>query len=67
MHSNFCCGNYGIGGNYWTHHDSHKSNRVATILTVFEAPKAGMFLYFKCIIIDKHIVNYYVHIHAKNM
>jgi len=47
----FMCGNYGIGGHYWTHPDYYskervkemgtKGNRVATILTVLEAPKAG--------------------------
>ena len=45
------CGNYGIGGHYWTHPDYYsrdrigeagaRGNRVATILTVLEAPKAG--------------------------
>ncbi len=46
------CGNYGIGGHYWMHPDYHNDypehylpgssgNRVATILTVLESPKAG--------------------------
>jgi hypothetical protein len=47
------CGNYGIGGHYWTHPDYHNpspahwmnpnsvGNRVATILTLLDAPSAG--------------------------
>ena len=53
------CGNYGIGGHYWTHPDYHHpspehwmnpksvGNRVATILTILDAPKAGSKLAFK--------------------
>jgi len=44
----FMCGNYGIGGHYYTHPDYRQKdkipengNRVATILTVLDAPKAG--------------------------
>ena len=51
------CGNYGIGGHYWTHPDyhhpdpkyedaHHTGNRVATVLTVLEAPKAGSLYMF---------------------
>lgn len=49
----YMCGNYGIGGHYWTHPDYHNpnpefwlqpgsvGNRVATILTILDAPTAG--------------------------
>jgi hypothetical protein len=49
------CGNYGIGGHYWTHPDYHHpspehwlnprsvGNRVATILTILDAPSAGTY------------------------
>ena len=51
----FQCGNYGIGGHYWTHPDYHNpsphhwmypgsvGNRVATILTILDSPSAGRF------------------------
>lgn len=38
------CGNYGIGGSYWTHVDQNSEmfdGRLATIVTVIEAPMAG--------------------------
>ena len=52
----FKCGNYGIGGHYWTHPDyftkeqtlnktGNIGNRAATIITVLEAPVAGILLY----------------------
>lgn len=48
----FMCGNYGIGGHYFIHPDYHNyrhtdyhpyntGNRLATILTVLQAPEAG--------------------------
>ena len=44
----FQCGNYGIGGHYGTHPDYFplttdyfNINRVATVMTVLEAPEAG--------------------------
>ena len=45
---NFMCGNYGIGGHYGVHPDYHKYsapsdniNRVSTVLSVLDEPKAG--------------------------
>lgn len=53
----FQCGNYGIGGHYFIHPDYHNyrhtdyhpyntGNRLATILTVLQAPEAGKKEYF---------------------
>ena len=49
------CGNYGVGGDYWAHMDRSKGgtdgpyrgpngtgDRLATIVNILQAPKAGM-------------------------